>query len=652
MSRARTRLCRAGYFLLALVLLLGGSFLIRCAAAFGAELFTCQAYAQTTACARRYQAGLDYFLSAMSRSENTRWQSPDGRDTVYYSMAMYYESMQFCISFTYPDRTVSYTNLPGPEYQQALTRDDAPYFFYYSTSPGDSGLSAQYHTNIEKLDGSYTPAPNVYGEDGAAHYAIYSLLPYLFPDEAMAREERLFSTFRAAGIPLCALWLLAAAGAALLFRRLLEDECSRRQASQRTFLFLLPPFFYWEQELMCLALALAAAALLPCCRYIPPLALAASAAGCALVAAAFLLRAACSLRLWRAQGRGLRRHLFLLELFRHLRGLLPFLVGVPALIWINLMGVVSGLPLWITAPANVLVGLFLAVRLLSLLSLKAKIQRMSQGYFQDAAALPTPYPAIDAGLENIRQNFVQAAQEQLKSERLKAELITNVSHDLKTPLTSVINYIQLLKKKLPPDGSYQGYLGVLENKALQLKGLTEDLLELSRLSSGNETAILERRDFAEIVRQANGEFGERMESKALVVKSELPAEPVYALIDGRKMWRVLENLYGNVVKYALEGTRVYVALRQEGGLLLFSIRNISQEELNIPPEELMERFVRGDRSRHTEGNGLGLSIAKFLVELQGGSFKLEILGDLFTASLNLPVADAPPPENPLQRSPF
>lgn len=241
---------------------------------------------------------------------------------------------------------------------------------------------------------------------------------------------------------------------------------------------------------------------------------------------------------------------------------------------------------------------------------------------------------LGENINHLKQGMEKAINESIKAERLKTDLITNVSHDLKTPLTSIINYTDLLKKEKIENENAKKYIDILEKKSKKLKILTEDLIEVSKISSGNEKATLEKIDFKELVLQANGEFAEKFEEKNLEVISNLPKEAVIVDLDGKKMWRVLENLYQNVYKYSLENTRVYVDLIVNDHIV-FTIKNISKEKLNISPDELMERFIRGDSSRHTGGNGLGLSIAKDLSKLNGGTLSIQIDGDLFVAKLNL-----------------
>ncbi len=241
---------------------------------------------------------------------------------------------------------------------------------------------------------------------------------------------------------------------------------------------------------------------------------------------------------------------------------------------------------------------------------------------------------LGENINHLKQGMEKAVNESIKAERLKTDLITNVSHDLKTPLTSIINYTDLLKKEKIENENAKKYIDILEKKSKKLKILTEDLIEVSKISSGNETVALEKIDFKELVLQANGEFAEKFEEKNLEVISNLPKEAVIVDLDGKKIWRVLENLYQNVYKYSLENTRVYVDLIVNDHIV-FTIKNISKEKLNIPPDELMERFIRGDSSRHTGGNGLGLSIAKDLSKLNGGTLSIQIDGDLFVAKIKL-----------------
>lgn len=232
-------------------------------------------------------------------------------------------------------------------------------------------------------------------------------------------------------------------------------------------------------------------------------------------------------------------------------------------------------------------------------------------------------------VNSIGDGLNNAVADAMKSERLKTDLITNVSHDIKTPLTSIINYVDLLKRENLDDPKIQGYLEVLEAKAQRLKTLTEDVVEASKVSSGNITLEMMDVNLVEMVNQTIGEFSEKMEAKKLTVVASLPEEPAIVHVDGRRMWRVLENIFNNAAKYAMPGTRVYADLRVNNGKVSFSLKNVSENPLNISADELTERFIRGDVSRSTEGSGLGLSIARDLTQMQGGEFKLYVDGDLF-----------------------
>ncbi len=237
-------------------------------------------------------------------------------------------------------------------------------------------------------------------------------------------------------------------------------------------------------------------------------------------------------------------------------------------------------------------------------------------------------------LNAIGVGMNKAVEQRLKSERLKTELITNVSHDIKTPLTSIVNYVDLLKKEeLPP--AAQEYLQVLDRQSHRLKKLTEDLVEASKASTGNMTVSLEPIVVNEIIHQAVGDYDEKLAAGKLEVIVNTYEGNLMALADGRLLWRVLDNLLSNVCKYAMAGTRVYVDLAARDGRVYLSMKNISRDPLNVSAEELMERFVRGDASRHTEGSGLGLNIARSLMDLMGGGFELYVDGDLFKAELSL-----------------
>ncbi len=230
-----------------------------------------------------------------------------------------------------------------------------------------------------------------------------------------------------------------------------------------------------------------------------------------------------------------------------------------------------------------------------------------------------------------------AAQNQMKSERMKVELITNVSHDIKTPLTSIINYVDLLQKE-PSEEDARQYLEVLSRQSLRLKKLIDDLIEMSKASTGNLPTAIARVDAGEAIHQALGEFSDKLAAARLTPVFTAPADPVFILADGRLVWRVLSNLLSNAVKYAMPGTRLYIDLVALEGQTLLSLKNISREPLNISADELLERFVRGEASRNTEGSGLGLNIAQSLMELQHGKLQLLVDGDLFKVTLLFPNA--------------
>ena len=237
-------------------------------------------------------------------------------------------------------------------------------------------------------------------------------------------------------------------------------------------------------------------------------------------------------------------------------------------------------------------------------------------------------------INHIGEGLDAAVENSLKNERMKTELITNVSHDIKTPLTSIINYIDLLKRENPEDPKIRGYLEVLENKAQRLKVLTEDVVEASKASTGNITLEMTDLNFVELVHQVIGEFEEKFEERNLEMVVHFDEEEAIISADGRRLWRVLENVFGNVSKYAMENTRVYVDVKVARPNVQLSLKNISAQPLNISADELTERFIRGDVSRNTEGSGLGLSIAKDLVQLQGGEFRLYLDGDLFKVTID------------------
>lgn len=270
--------------------------------------------------------------------------------------------------------------------------------------------------------------------------------------------------------------------------------------------------------------------------------------------------------------------------------------------------------------------------------------RMAKGdldYQANTEGMTGPFKEHAENLNAIRDGLSHALDQKMKSERMKTELITNVSHDIKTPLTSIVNYVDLLSKEKPENPRMLEYIEALKRQSSRLRKLIEDLVEASKASTGNLSVDLQPCELGVLLEQAAGEYQERMEQKGLELVTSAPEEPVMVLADSRRIWRVLDNLLGNICKYALTGTRVYVDL-EKGEEATLTLRNISRDRLKVSPDELMERFVRGDTSRSTEGSGLGLSIAKSLMEWQHGKLELSIDGDLFKATVRMPLMQEAP----------
>ncbi len=274
------------------------------------------------------------------------------------------------------------------------------------------------------------------------------------------------------------------------------------------------------------------------------------------------------------------------------------------------------------------------------------IEKIKEGDFHykvDEKNLHGDNLALAQAVNSIGEGIRTAVETSMKDERLKADLITNVSHDIKTPLTSIINYVDLIKRENIGDERVRGYVDVLDSKSQRLKQLTDDLVEASKISSGNIALQWERIDLVELVNQALGEFSEKFELKRLTPVMNATDSGIYIEADSRRIWRVMENLFNNIFKYAMEGTRVYMDMKEcadggEGyGYVEFAIKNISAQPLNISADELTERFIRGDVARSTEGSGLGLSIAKNLTEAQKGTFEIQLDGDLFKVVLTFPL---------------
>ncbi len=290
-----------------------------------------------------------------------------------------------------------------------------------------------------------------------------------------------------------------------------------------------------------------------------------------------------------------------------------------------------------------LVGLFLFRNNAERLDIIAGIKRIREGeveYKLDLDSLHGSNREMADAVNNIGEGIRKAVRTSMKDEQMKTDLITNVSHDIKTPLTSIINYVDLLKRLKIQDEPAKDYIHVLDTKSQRLKQLADDLVEASKLSSGNIELDREQINLTELLNQAVGEFAERMEEKGLKLIFEGNARQAFIYADSRRMWRVVENLFNNIYKYALENTRVYLDLYLEeheyGRSIEVSVKNISERQMNIRADDLTERFIRGDASRATEGSGLGLYIAKNLIEAQGGDFEIQLDGDLFKVVIRFP----------------
>ena len=280
-------------------------------------------------------------------------------------------------------------------------------------------------------------------------------------------------------------------------------------------------------------------------------------------------------------------------------------------------------------------ALYLALVLRRLQAGGAALAAGDLHYQTDTRGMPGDFRRHGEHLNSAAAGMEAAVARQMRSERMKTELITNVSHDIRTPLTGIISYAELLKTA-ETEAQRAEYLAALDRQAQRLKKLTEDLIEVSKASTGNVEVALSRHSVSELLRQAVGEYSERLEQAGLETVLTLPEGEVFAALDGRLMWRVLDNLLGNACKYAQAGTRFYIDAVTENGAVFLRFKNVSRERLNVSAEELMERFVRGDSARSGEGSGLGLSIARSLTELQRGSFALTVDGDLFKAELTFP----------------
>lgn len=290
--------------------------------------------------------------------------------------------------------------------------------------------------------------------------------------------------------------------------------------------------------------------------------------------------------------------------------------------------------------AELLAVLYVAVNLRTLQKGGEKLARGDFSSPIDTKYLIGDFKRYGQELNDVQSGLEQAVQEQMKAEHLKTELITNVSHDIKTPLTSIVNYVDLLKKEDIPSPEAREYIAVLDRQSHRLKKLTEDLVEASKASSGVLNVDLQPTDVNVLFSQIEGEYQERLAACQLTLVTQPPAPGTVIRADSRLLSRVMDNLVSNICKYALPSTRVYVVSTLSREAVTISFKNVSRDELNISPDELMERFVRGDASRHTEGSGLGLSIARSLVQLQGGRFDLAIDADLFRADITFPLSES------------
>lgn len=339
---------------------------------------------------------------------------------------------------------------------------------------------------------------------------------------------------------------------------------------------------------------------------------------------------------------------FLLRVFRNRKNTTRILILYSSYVLTNAVWVGLGIVynnLWIGFGVPMVISIISGVYIVKdamerheIINGVSKIVDGDLDYKIDTVNLHQDNYALAQSINNIGAGLRFAVEESTRNERMKTELITNVSHDIKTPLTSIINYVGLIKREKIDNERIQSYVEVLENKAQRLKHLTEDLVEASKISSGNIELQIGRINLVELIYQTAGEFDEKFDAKNLNIVLNIPKEPVVVMADGRRVWRVIENLYNNVAKYALSGTRVYADLVVKDEKAIFSLKNISENQLNFDATELTERFIRGDVSRSTEGSGLGLSIAKNLTELQGGEFEIYLDGDLFRVTVTLPMA--------------
>lgn len=331
----------------------------------------------------------------------------------------------------------------------------------------------------------------------------------------------------------------------------------------------------------------------------------------------------------------------------------PYIAFLAFNLFMILVGIFTGVPLLlgilVDFVVDMCVGVLLYLDVKERQNIVTGIEKIAEGNFSyqiSQEKLHGDNLVLARSVNSIGNGIKTAVEISMKDERMKADLITNVSHDIKTPLTSIINYVDLIKREKVDNERVRSYIQVLDEKSQRLKQLTDDLVEASKISSGNINLHFERINVTELLNQTIGEFSEKFDEKKLTVVMNVNAAGAVIKADSRSIWRVMENLFNNICKYALEGTRVYIAINSLAGkdgtereLIEISIKNISAKELNCNPEELTERFIRGDESRTTEGSGLGLSIAKNLTEAQHGSFEISLDGDLFKVILTFPMME-------------
>ena len=311
--------------------------------------------------------------------------------------------------------------------------------------------------------------------------------------------------------------------------------------------------------------------------------------------------------------------------------------AVAVLLLLELISVNSGVVWLITNALLAAALIYTAICMKKLLTAGQKLAAGDESCVVDTAKLYGPFREHGEDLNTIRDGVSLAVEARMRSEHFRTELITNVSHDIKTPLTSIINYVDLLGKEKPENEKMREYIDVLQRQSARLKKLIDDLLEASKASTGNLAVNAEPCDVGVLLDQTLGEYGEKLNAAGLEPVLTKPEKPVIIMADGRHMWRIFDNLLNNICKYSQRGTRVYLEVCERDGKAVVTFRNISSRQLNISSDELMERFVRGDSSRNTEGSGLGLNIAQSLAQLQKGTMELTVDGDLFKVTLTFDV---------------